>query len=439
MPGHEGLAASPRYDAPVIYLDNNATTRPADDVVDAMRDALREHWQNPSSIHRAGQSARRIVEQSRASVARLIGARPRQIAFTSGGTEAIDWAIRGFLEVGARRGRTAIVTSHLEHNAVRDLAMHLEERAEAEIRWAPATRDGRIDINALRDLLDESVALVCAQWANNETGVIQPIEVVGALSREAGAFFLCDGTQWVGKMPTNVERAPFDALTFAPHKFHGPKGIGALWLRRGVTIPPRLHGAQESGRRGGTENVPGVVGFGVAAEIAMRWIADESKRSHIAALRDRLEQGVLKRVPDALVNGAGSGGTGVSPVMDNQPCPCERGHATHESAVNSGTGVPPVHRLWNTTNIGFPRLESEALLIALSERGVCASAGAACSSGSLEPSPVLLAMNIPEEIAHGSLRFSLSRETTDDEIEQAIDIIADSVQRLRASSEALAR
>lgn len=404
-----------RYDARVIYLDNNATTRPADEVVDAMSGALREHWQNPSSIHRAGQSARRLVEQSRASVARLIGARPRQLVFTSGGTEAIDWAMRGFLELGRRRERTAIVTSRLEHNAVRDLAAHLEERGEAEIRWAPATRGGVIDLNALRDLIDESVALVCVQWANNETGVIQPIGEIGPMCHEAGAPFLCDGTQWIGKMPTDVERAPFDAFTFAPHKFHGPKGVGALWLRRGFTLPPLLHGAQEAGRRGGTENVPGIVGFGAAADVAMRWLADDSNRERIAGLRDRLEQGVLARVPDAVVNGG-------------QPCP-----------RNSEAGDSPVERLWNTTNIGFPKLEAEALLIALSERGVCASAGAACSSGSLEPSPVLLAMGVPEEIAHGSLRFSLSRETTEAEIDQAIEIIADSVKRLRASSEALAR
>ncbi len=410
----------------VIYLDNNATTQPAGAVIDAMNDALREHWHNPSSIHRGGQSARRLVEQSRASVARLIGVRPRQIAFTSGGTESIDWAMRGFLEVGARRGRTVIVTSRLEHNAVRDLAENLAEQGRAEIRWAPATLDGVIDVNALQDLIDESVALVCVQWANNETGAIQPIHEIGELSRNAGAPFLCDGAQWVGKMPTNVEQAPFDALTVAPHKFHGPKGIGALWLRRGFTLPPQMHGAQEAGRRGGTENVPGVVGFAAASELATEWLADETNREQVAALRDRFEQGVLERIPDAVINGV-------------RTCPRGRGHATQASTSNGGTDTSPDFRLWNTTNIGFPKLEAEALLIALSERGVCASAGAACSSGSLEPSPVLLAMGVPEAIAHGSLRFSLSRNTTADEIDQAIEIVADSVQRLRASSAALAR
>lgn len=362
-------------------------------------------------------------------MARLINARPRQIAFTSGGTESIDWAIRGLLEVGARAGRRVIVTSRLEHNAVRDLCAHLEERGEAEVRWAPALRSGEVDVAALGDLIDDSCTLVCAQWANNETGVIQPIERIGELCRERGVFFLCDGTQWVGKMPTDVERAPFDALVFAAHKFHGPKGAGALWLRRGVAIPPRIHGAQESGRRGGTENVPAIAGFGAAAERALTWLADESERAGVAALRDRFEQGVCARVRDAVVNGVAESFT------ENEEAQTPVGRASRPSAPGGATHG----RLWNTTNIGFPRLESEALLIALSERGVCASAGAACSSGSLEPSPVLLAMGVPEEIAHGSLRFSLSRETTQAEIDEAIEIVVDCVERLRASSAALTR
>lgn len=392
-----------RYHGLVIYLDNNATTQPSKAVIDAVAGAMREHWQNPSSIHREGQSARRLVEQSRASVARLIGARPRQLTFTSCATEALDWAIRGFLEVGRARDRRVLVTSRLEHNAVTDLARHLESTDACEVRWIGGQSTGAINIDALHDAMDESVALVCAQWVNNETGVIQPIAAVGEMARAVGAPFLCDGTQWVGKMPTCVEQSPFDALTFSSHKLHGPKGIGALWLRRGMSIPPHFHGSQESGRRAGTENVPGIAGFAAAAEEALDWLADESNRDHARALRDQLERGVLDRIPDAVVNG------------------------------------DPTTRIWNTTNIGFPRLEAEALLIALSERGVCASAGAACSSGSLEPSPVLLAMGLPEEIAHGSLRFSLSRHTTEREIDEAIDIIAECVERLRASSEAIAR
>lgn len=392
-----------RYHGLVIYLDNNATTQPSEAVIDAVARSMRDHWQNPSSIHREGQSARRLVEQSRASVARLIGARPRQLTFTSCATEALDWAMQGFLNVGRARDRQVLVASRLEHNAVTDLARHLESTHACEVRWVSGTTAGAIDIEAMHDVVDESVALVCAQWVNNETGVIQPIETIGEMARAAGAPFLCDGTQWVGKMPTSVEHAPFDALAFSSHKLHGPKGVGALWLRRGMSIPPQFHGSQESGRRAGTENVPGIAGFAAAAEEAMNWLADESNRDRAGALRDRLERGVLDHIPDAVVNG------------------------------------DPSARIWNTTNIGFPRLEAEALLIALSERGVSASAGAACSSGSLEPSPVLLAMNLPEEVAHGSVRFSLSRNTTEREIDEAIDIIAECVERLRASSEAIAR
>lgn len=393
----------------VIYLDNNATTQPAERVRLAMCDALCEHWQNPSSIHRPGQAARRIVEQARSSVARLIGARPRQIVFTSGGTESLDWAIRGMLEAGSRDSRRTIVTSRLEHSAVITLVEHLEARGEAEVRWIPATINGSIDVAALSALLDPTVALVCVQWANNETGVIQPIERVGELCRSHGIPFLCDGAQWVGKMPTNVQNAPFDLLTLAAHKFHGPKGIGALWIRSGLVIAPRLLGAQESGRRAGTENVPGIAGLGVAADLAREWLADECERHRMANLRARLERGVMLE----------SGAVVIAGRDENDP------------------DITLTHRLWNTTSIAFPGLESEALLIALSERDLCASAGAACSSGSLEPSPVLLAMGVPERIAHGAIRFSLSRETTSDEISRAVYLIADAAARVRASSEAL--
>ncbi len=388
----------------MIYLDNNATTQPAPEAVDAMLDALRENWHNPSSIHRAGQAARRHVERARSSVARLLNARPRQIVFTSGGTEAIDWTIRGLLERRQSDHRNVIVTTPIEHSAVGSLVRSLEEQGEAEVRWAPVSRAGVVDADALADLLDDQVALVSVQWANNETGAIQPIHAVGELCRSRNIPFHCDGAQWVGKMPTDFAQTPIDVLTIAAHKFHGPKGVGALCLRRGIVLPPRILGSQENGQRGGTENVPGIVGFGAAAEVAAVWLKDEQDRARIQAMRNRLEQGIIERVPDGVINGP------------------------------SGNA----DRLWNTSNIGFPSVQSEALLIALSERGVCASAGAACSSGSLEPSPVLLAMEIPETIAHGSLRFSLSRNTTESEIDQTINIVVDCVERIRQSTEALA-
>lgn len=410
-----------------IYLDNNATTRPLDEVVAAVDDALREHWHNPSSVHRAGQAARRVVELARQSVARLIGAKPREIVFTSGGTESIDLAVRGVLgargrrKTGDRRGETGaaaapvVVTTAVEHAAVRDLLKALSERGECVVREAALLAGGVVDVDGLRRLLDDAagaggpgVALVTIQWANNETGAIQPVEQIGALCRERGIVFHCDGVQWVGKAPTDVSKAPFDLLSISAHKMHGPKGVGALWVRRGVALAPVLHGTHEAGRRGGTENVPGIAGFGVAAEHAARWVADESNAECIRGLRDRFERAVLARAPEAVVNA---------------PPP------------HSPSAIPHT-RLANTSNIAFPRLEAEALLIALSERGVCASAGAACSSGSLEPSPVLLAMGIPPELAHGSLRFSLSGETTEGEVDEAAGVVAECAARLRAATAA---
>lgn len=386
----------------VLDFDHNATTRPSPAVVVAVSRALTHTWHNPSSVHRAGQTARRDVELARQSVADLIGARPREITFTSGGTEAIDLAIRGTL-AAANSAQRVLVTTRVEHHAVRDLAEDLARQGVA-VRDAPLRPDGSglVDLDALPALLD-GATVASIQWTNNETGVVQDVRAIGALCRERGVAFHCDATQWVGKEPTDAEVCGADLLTFAAHKFHGPKGVGMLWARRSVRIRPLLHGTQELGRRGGTENVPAIVGAGVACREAAEWLSDPSARSRAAALRDRLERGVLDRVPDA--------------------------------RINPGEGVA---RIWSTTNIGFPRLEAEAIIMLLSERGLNASAGAACSSGSLEPSPVLLAMGVPPEYAHGSVRFSISRETTESEVDQAVEIIAESVAALRASSRSLA-
>lgn len=409
----------------MIYLDNNATTRPAPEAVAAVREALETAWANPSSIHRAGQAARRLVERSRQSVARLIGAEPREITFTSGATESIDLAIRGVL-AAAPESKRVIVTTAIEHEAAREVCRVLAEepRARAELRQLPLDRAGRVRTEAMGAMLDESVALVSVQWANNETGVIQPVDEIGRACRAGRIPFHCDGTQWVGKMPTLVDAAdpggaPIDLLSFSAHKMHGPKGVGALYVRRGVRLVPRIRGVQERERRGGTENVPGIAGFGAAAELAMSWLADARARTRLGALRDRLERGVLSAVPGAVVNGVAE----------------EASVSGHQSEGENA----PCARLWNTTNIAFPRLEAEALLLLLSESpggGVCASAGAACSSGSLDPSPVLLAMDVPPELAHGSVRFSLSRETTAEEIERAIEAIVVCASRLRGSSAA---
>jgi cysteine desulfurase len=379
----------------VIYLDHNATTPPSAGVVEAVHRTLTETWANPSSVHRAGQAARAQVELARKEVAVLVGATPREIVFTSGGTEAIDLAIRGVIGA-AKRSATdppTVVSSRVEHAAVRDLLESLAKRGEVAVRWSPVDRAGVVVVEDLAPLLQDA-ALAVFQWVNNETGVVQPVARLGALCRERRVHFHCDAVQCVGKEPVDVSAAPFDSLSIAAHKFHGPKGIGALWVRGGAGLAPTMHGAQELGRRGGTENVPGIAGMGVACREAAAWLADPAPRERLVALRDRFERTVLKQVPTAVINSAGA------------------------------------PRLWNTTNIAFPPLEAEALLLMLSERGVCASAGAACSSGSLEPSPVLLAMGIPEPIAHGSLRFSLGKDTTFDEIDEAGAVVAACARRL---------
>ncbi len=394
----------------MVYLDSNATTRPTEAVVRAMLESLTDRWHNPSSIHRPGQQAKAAVELARQSVARLINCKPAEIILTSGGTEALDLAIRGALAApGAKAagagGKPVLVSTPIEHEAVRGLCADLARRGLAELRLLPVTRGGFVDMGAAERVIDGAVTLVTVMWANNETGVVQPVEALGRLCRERGALFHCDATQWVGRMPTDVQTTPIDLMNISAHKFHGPKGAGALYVRRGVRVSPVIHGSQEMERRGGTENTAGIVGLGVACDEARRWLADPANRERGAALRDRFERAVLERVPDAVVNGA----------------------------------TDPDLRLWNTANISFPRLESEALLLLLSERGVCASAGAACSSGSLEPSPILAAMGVPREVAHGAVRFSISRETTDAEIDEAIETVAGCAERLRQSMAAFAR
>lgn len=388
-----------------IYLDSNATTRPADEVVDAVARSMREAWANPSSVHRAGGEAKRVVELARESVARLVGCQERELVFTSGGTEGASLAIRGSLEHFAATDptRRVLVTTRFEHSAVRELAQQCEKRG-TEVVWLPGSRatPGTPDLDALAALLEArapDIALVSLMWANNETGAVTDIARAGALCREHVVRFHTDATQWVGKMPTDFAALQVDLASFAAHKLHGPKGVGALYVRRNVRVTPQTYGGpQERERRGGTENVAAIAGFGVAADLARAWLAGDGI-ARGASLRDRFEQVVANAT----------------------------GGASHAQHAN---------RLWNTTNIGFARLEAEAILLLLSERGVFASAGAACSSGSLDPSPVLLAMGIAPEIAHGSIRFSLSRETTAAECDEAAKRVIAAIERLRASTSA---
>lgn len=380
------------------YLDHNATTPPLPEVLEAVGSCLAEDWGNPSSTHRAGISARGRIELARDQVARLIGCRARDLLICSGGTEAANLAVRGVLATAG--DGVGLATSRLEHSAVRDTAERLA-REGVPVHWIEHHPDGLVDLDAFESMLEshgERLALVSVMWVNNETGVIQPIAEIGRLCREHGVRFHTDAVQAVGRMPVDVAALDVDLLSFAAHKFHGTKGAGGLFIGRGVRLEPAITGGgQERDRRGGTENVPAIAGMGVAAECAAAWLnriggdpGAEDSLEALAARRDRFESGVRDALGDSVA------------VEVN-------GHAAP--------------RLWTTSSIAFPRLAAEGMLMAMSERDLMASAGAACASGSLEPSPVLLAMGIAEASAHGSIRFSFSRFTTDEEIEAALAIV----------------
>ena len=374
----------------LTYLDNNATTMPAPEVVDAMLPYLTEWYGNPSSVHRFGQRSRQAIDEARGQVAALLGSSESELLFTGGGTEASNTAIRGILSTRSPRRR--IVTTTVEHSATRELCQRLSEEGN-EVFHLEVDSLGRLDLEAVKAAVTDETALITIMWANNETGVLFPVREIAEICRARKVPFHCDATQAAGKIAVNVHELGIDALSIASHKFHGPKGVGALVTRRGLRLRPLIIGGpQERGRRGGTENVPGIVGMGKAAELALSNIGEMSR---VATQRDRLEQSILQAIPDSAVNG------------DQD------------------------HRLPNTTNIGFSRLEAEAILLLLSEQGICASAGAACSSGSLEPSHVLKAMKIDSKLAHGALRFSLSRYTTDAELDRAIAVLPGVIQKLR--------
>lgn len=404
----------------MVYLDHNATTKPTAGVVEAVTHAMIDGWGNPSSVHRFGQEAKHSVEVARGRVAKLLGVKGggRGVVFTGTGSEAIGLGIRGTMRAMngmamKGTGKNVIVTSSVEHSAVRELCAQLEGGNEFEVRTVGVDGDGVLDLGAFESALaDGKVGLVSIQWVNNETGVVQDVGRIGALCREHGAVFHCDATQWVGKMETCVDGGVdgddpsagslVDVLTCAPHKFHGVKGVGVLWARsdraRRVRLVPMVPGSQELGRRGGTEGVPAIVGAGVAAMEASEWLSRGGEdRARLSAMRDRLENTIVER------------------------CSAVTGERV---AVNGGNA----ERMWNVTNLGFPALEAEALLLAMSERGLCASAGAACASGSLEASEVLVAMGVDERIGRGSVRLSLSRETTDEEIDLGIEIVCKAVE-----------
>lgn len=377
----------------VIYLDNNSTTRVAPEVVAAMTPYWREQFGNPSSIHRVGQAARHAVEVAREQVAALIGAKPRDIVFTGGGTEADNLAILGTL--ASYPAKRHIVTTPVEHVAVHSLCERLEKEGYA-VSWLSVDQRGDLSPDELRAALRDDTALVSVMHANNETGVIFPIEEIAAVCAERGVPLHVDAVQTAGKLPIDVVRLGANLLSLSAHKIHGPKGVGALYIGRKTRLRNQLVGGhQERDVRPGTENVAGIVGFGEAARLAHERVRSGGWKT-VADLRDELEREILAAVPTARVIGG--------------ECP----------------------RTPNTTNIAFESLEAEAILISLSEQGVCASSGAACSSGSLEPSHVLSAMGIDERLAHGAIRLSLSTETTREEIREAVHVVRRVVDKLAA-------
>jgi len=378
----------------VIYFDNNATTRPAPEVVEALHPFLTEWWGNPSSMHAFGGGVRKYVDQAREQVAALIGADPAEIVFTSCGTESDNAAILG--AAGAQAQKPNLITTRVEHPAVLGPCRELKDRGYNLIELN-VDEAGQIDLAELDEALRLGPAVVSIMWANNETGTIFPIAEIARRVKAAGGIFHVDAVQAVGKIPMDLRQVPIDLLSLSGHKLHAPKGVGALYVRKGTRLKPFLLGGhQEESRRAGTENVPFIVALGCAAELARTvWAGDWGR---VAALRDRLESGLLARCPDSSVNG------------------------------------DRLHRLPNTLNISFEYIEGEAILYSLSDEGIAASSGSACSSGSLEPSHVLRAMGVPFTRVHGSIRFSLSHYSTEEEVDRVIARLPPIVNRLREMS-----
>ena len=377
-----------------VYLDNNATTRVAPEVLEAMLPYFGELYGNPSSMHSFGGQVARKVREAREQVAALLGAQSDEILFTSCGTESDNTAIRAALATNPERRH--IVMSRVEHPAVKALGASLAKEGY-RVTELPVDREGCLDLDLYEKALTPDTAIVSLMWANNETGVLFPVEAAAALARQRGIVFHTDAVQAVGKIPVDMQGNDMDMLSLSGHKLHAPKGVGILYVRRGTRFSPFLVGGhQERERRGGTENTPGIIGLGKACELAAANLSAEN--GEVRRLRDKLETELLRRIPNTRVNG-------------NRE-----------------------QRLPNTTNISFEYVEGEGILLLLDQYGICASSGSACTSGSLQPSHVLRAMGVPFTMAHGSIRFSLSVYNTEDEIDLVIEKLPGVIERLRAMS-----
>jgi cysteine desulfurase len=377
-----------------VYFDNNATTKVAEEVLAEMEPYFCQLYGNPSSMHTFGGQIGTKIRQAREQVAELLGCDPSELIFTSGGTESDNTAIKSVL--AAAPNKRKIITTRVEHPAVLAVCRELEINGYIVIELA-VDREGRLDLNELQENIDDDTALVTIMYANNETGVIFPIDKIAEIVTSRGITFHTDAVQAVGKIPLNLSKSHIDLLSLSGHKLHGPKGVGVLYVRKGTRLPPfMLGGHQEGGRRAGTENVPAIIGLGKACELAAKNIKEENDK--VKLLRDKLEDAILKKCPDARLNG------------------------------------DKYNRLPNTSNISFEYIEGEAILLMLDKFGICASSGSACTSGSLEPSHVLRAMGVPFTAAHGSIRFSLSRYNTEEEVDYTIEKLPSIVNRLRELS-----
>ena len=379
----------------MIYLDNAATTRVSAEVFEAMKPYFCEQYANPSAIYSFAGSAAKAVDEARRQSAALIGAQPNEIYFTAGGSESDNWAVKAAAEASAAKGKH-LITSVIEHHAVLHTFEYLEKHG-FEVTYLPVDEDGIVKLDALEAAIRKDTTLISVMAANNEIGTIQPLKEIGALAKKNGILFHTDAVQAYGHIPLDVDALNIDLMSVSGHKFHGPKGIGFLYIRKGVRLGAFIHGgAQERARRAGTHNTPGIVGLGTAAALAAAKMKENIEKE--TKLRDYLIKRVLEEIPYSRLNG-------------------------HR-----------VNRLPNNANFCFRFIEGESLLILLDQKGICASSGSACTSGSLDPSHVLLAIGLPHEIAHGSLRLTLSEETTQEEIDVTVEAIKNIVERLRAMS-----
>jgi cysteine desulfurase len=381
----------------IYYLDNNATTKVDPEVLKAMTPYFSEQYFNASSVYSSAQRVRQDIEAAREEVAKFINADPKEIIFTSGGTESDNYALKGIAYANIEKGKH-IITSKIEHPAIIETCKYLAKNGW-DITYLNVDKYGLIDVNELKKAIRKDTVLISIMYANNEIGTIEPVEEIGKIAAEAGVYFHTDAVQAAGKIPIDVKKINVDMLSLAGHKFHGPKGIGIFYLKKGVKIQSIIQGGhQENSKRPGTENVPAIIGIAKACAVATEHFKDKADLARIKDLRDRLEKGLLEKIPDIIVNGH------------------------------------PEKRVDNTLNICVKHIEGEAMLIHMDFEGICVSSGSACASGSLEPSHVLLALGLPHEIAHGSIRFSFSKFSTGEDVDKVLEVLPGIVEKLRKMS-----